>query len=73
MIESNFERHTALFKLFRQKIIDPILKGRCSQEMFLEATWLQQQWASNNIAAVNQIAYNKVALLPGSIATALLT
>jgi len=38
----------------------------------LKATFLQQQWASNDKSTINQTQYNTVAMLPGSIATALL-
>jgi len=51
--------------------MDPVLKGNATfSTKVLKPTWHEQQWASNDKSTINQIQYNAVALLPGSIATA---
>ena len=66
MMESKIERHTELFELFWQK-----KHFFASHNVFSQEN-LQQQWASNDKSTINQTQYNTVAMLPGSIATALL-
>jgi len=49
MIESNFEKHTVLFELFRQKTFFSILKCRCSQEILFGSNMPSATIECNNL------------------------